>query len=109
MAPAATAEQAAAVFPPGRLQPEGLAVLWDLRVHPDYQRRGVGKQLFETAVAGARAQGCRVLGLETQNVNMPACRFYARQGCTLGAIHRYGYRGIPSVAHETMLLWYLEL
>ncbi len=29
--------------------------------------------------------------------------------CELGAIHRYGYAGTPHVAHETMLLWYLDL
>jgi hypothetical protein len=38
-----------------------------------------------------------------------ACRFYAKQGCELGGIHVYGYAGCPQVAHETMLLWYLDL
>ena len=57
----------------------------------------------------ARKKGCRQLKIETQNVNVPACRFYARQGCELGAIHRYGYAGCPDVAHEAMLLWYLKL
>ena len=47
--------------------------------------------------------------IETQNVNVPACRFYAQQGCHLGAILRYGYAGCPEVAHEAMLLWYLDL
>jgi ribosomal protein S18 acetylase RimI-like enzyme len=51
---------------------------------------------------------------ETQNTNVPACRFYRGQGFHLGAIHRYGYvgapsEGDPSVAAETMLLWYLDL
>jgi len=86
-----------------------LAVLWDIRVHPDLRGRGIGSQLFRYAAGWARDRGCRQLKIETQNVNVRACRFYARQGCRLGAIHRYGYAGCPDVAHETMLLWYLDL
>ncbi len=86
-----------------------LAVLWDIRVRPDRRGRGVGSRVFRTAVEWARAHGARQLKVETQNVNVPACRFYAAQGCRLGAIHRYGYAGCPEVAHEAMLLWYLGL
>jgi GNAT superfamily N-acetyltransferase len=86
-----------------------LAVLWDIRVHPDRRRQGLGSRLFQSAVDWARCRGCRQLKVETQNVNVPACRFYVRQGCELGAIHRFGYAGMPHVAHETMLLWYLDL
>jgi GNAT superfamily N-acetyltransferase len=86
-----------------------LAVLWDIRVRPEARHRGIGAQLFRHAAGWARERGCRQLKAETQNVNVPACRFYARQGCELGAIHRFGYAGHPRVGHEVMLLWYLEL
>lgn len=86
-----------------------LAVLWDIRVRPEARRRGIGAQLFQHAAGWARERGCRQLKAETQNVNVPACRFYARQGCELGAIHRFGYAGHPRVGHEAMLLWYLAL
>lgn len=86
-----------------------LAVLWDIRVHPDERRHGIGSLLFQGAADWARLQGCRQLKVETQNVNVRACRFYARQGCHLGSIDRYGYAGCPDVAHEAMLLWYLDL
>jgi len=86
-----------------------VAALWDIRVHPDERRRGIGSTLFEYAADWARRKGFRQLKIETQSVNVPACRFYAKQGCQLGAIHRYGYAGCPDVAHEAMLLWYLEL
>ena len=83
-----------------------LAVLWDLRVHPEHRGRGVGRLLFQSAVAWARECGCRELCVETQNTNVPACHFYARQGCTLGAIHRHAY---PELPEEAQLLWYLAL
>jgi GNAT superfamily N-acetyltransferase len=83
-----------------------LAVLWDLRVHSDHRGQGVGGELFRAAAAWARERGCRELCVETQNINVPACRFYARQGCTLGAINRYAY---PELPDEVQLLWYLAL
>jgi GNAT superfamily N-acetyltransferase len=86
-----------------------LAVLWDIRVQPEQRGKGIGWQLFQRAADWARGQNCTQLKIETQNVNVPACRFYARQGCHLGAILRHAYAGCPDVAHETMLLWYLDL
>jgi len=93
---------------PGLAMLEGrrdLAALWDIRVHPEVRRGGFGTQLFNQAVEWASGRGCRRLKAETQNTNTPACRFYAKQGCELGAIDRFAYADKPEVAHETMLLW----
>jgi len=65
--------------------------------------------LFQNTADWARRHGCKRLKIETQNVNVPACRFYVRQGCELGIIHRYGYVGHPQVEHEVMLVWYFSL
>jgi GNAT superfamily N-acetyltransferase len=99
----------APVYPMDRFQRKDLAVLWDIRVHPDHRKCGIGSLLFDHAADWARRNGWGQLGLETSSVNVPACRFYARMGCELGAIHRYGYAGVPEVAHEAMLLWYFDL
>ena len=84
-----------------------LAVLWDIRVRPE--ARGAGILLFRHAAGWARRHGCTQMKIETQNVNVPACRFYQRMGAHLGEIHRHGYAAIPAVAHEVMLNWYLDL
>ena len=86
-----------------------LAVLWDIRVQPEWRGQGYGKLVFDQAAGWARQHGCREMKIETQNINVPACCFYARQGCTLGAIDRYGYYNSPHVRHEVMLLWYYTL
>lgn len=86
-----------------------LAVLWALRVAPERRGEGIGGSLFERAVAWARERGCARLKIETQNVNVAACRFYARQGCELRATDRQGYAGCPEVAQEAMLIWSLDL
>jgi GNAT superfamily N-acetyltransferase len=99
----------APVYPLDRFQRRDLAVLWDIRVHPERRGQGIGAQLFRYAVDWARSKGYGQLSLETDSSNAIACRFYARQGCELGAIHRFGYIGVPEVAHNAMLLWYLDL
>jgi len=86
-----------------------LAVLWDLRVHLDFRGCGIGTELFNYAADWSRKRGCKQLEIETQNVNVPACRFYVRQGCGLGEINRYGYVGQPEIAHEVTLIWYFDL
>lgn len=83
-----------------------LAVLWDIRVAPAVHRRRIGTALFRAAEEWAAVRGARQLKVETQNVNAAACRFYARQGCTLGAIRRFAYLALPD---EVQLLWYKDL
>ncbi|MFL5383660.1 MAG: GNAT family N-acetyltransferase [Longimicrobiaceae bacterium] len=83
-----------------------LAVLWDLRVVPEARGQGAGAALFRAAEEWARARGCTELKIETQNINVPACRFYARQGCVLRAIDPTAY---PQLPDEIQLLWYKDL
>ena len=83
-----------------------LAVLWDLRVSPDHRGRGVGSALFAAAERWALARGALRLKVETQNINVAACRFYASRGCELGAMHRFAY---PTLPDEVQLLWYKSL
>jgi GNAT superfamily N-acetyltransferase len=83
-----------------------LAVLWDIRVLPGNRRRGVGAALFGAAEAWASARNCRQLKVETQNVNVAACSFYARRGCVLRAAHHGVY---PECPDEVQLLWYKDL
>jgi GNAT superfamily N-acetyltransferase len=85
---------------------EDLAVIWDLRVAPDLRGLGLGFALFAAVETWAKAQGCQQLKAETQNVNVAACRFYARQGCALGGIYRFAY---PSLPHEIQLTWYKDI
>lgn len=87
---------------------DALAGLWDIRVRPDRRRTGIGSQLLLHAADWAKKKGCTQLRVECQNVNVAACRFYARH-CVLGGVERYGYAACPDVAHEVMLLWYRDL
>src|SRR5262245_50249625 len=83
-----------------------LAVLWDIRVAPACRGRGVGRALFEAAEAWTLARGCVGLKVETQNINVPACRFYAAVGCELRVVREEAY---PQCPGEAQFLWYKVL
>ena len=83
-----------------------LAVLWDMRVSPDVRGQGVGSALFEAVEVWAVSRNCRQLKIETQNINVGACRFYARQGCLLRTVNASAYPQLPG---EVQMLWYKDL
>lgn len=81
-------------------------LIWDLRVRPDMRSQGVGRELFSAVIAWAKSQDCRDIIVETQNINVPACRFYAKQGFELFSIDPLAYSGLPN---EIQLLWRLKI
>jgi GNAT superfamily N-acetyltransferase len=83
-----------------------LALLWDIRVAPSARSHGVGSALLAACETWALERGARVLKVETQNTNVPACRFYARHGFILGSVGREAY---PELPNEVQFLWYKNL
>ena len=78
------------------------ALLWDVRVAPDARRQGVGSALLEAAERRAREHGTRSLRVETQDVNVSACRFYHAHGFRLEQAIPGAYAELPD---EVQLLW----
>jgi len=83
-----------------------IAGLWDIRIDDQFRGHGIGTRLFQRAVSCAKKRGCILLKIETQNNNVSACKFYAGQGCELGAINRYAY---PELPDETQMIWYKNI
>lgn len=77
-------------------------LLWDLRVAPEFRRRGIGHALLAKVEAVALSRGRQNLYVETQDVNVGACRFYAHHGFLPDRIARGVYPGLPD---ETRVLW----
>jgi GNAT superfamily N-acetyltransferase len=78
------------------------ALLWDLRVAPEHRRAGVGRRLWGAAERWARHAGASELVVETQDINVPACRFYRRQGCDVLRVDPNAY---PEHPGEVQVLW----
>lgn len=73
------------------------------------RRLGAGRLLMAQAEAWTRSQGLPGIMLETQNVNVAACRFYARCGFVLGGVDQRLYRGFDPETIEAALFWYRDL
>ena len=84
-------------------------VLWDIRVADEYKHQGIGQKLFDLAVKNAKADGYRQMIIECQNINVPACNFYRKQGALLSKVDMYAYYQEEACRNEVQFLWYLDL
>jgi GNAT superfamily N-acetyltransferase len=85
---------------------DDISVVWDLRIDTDYRGKGIGTEIFQKCIEWAKRKGCKRLKVETQNINVNACKFYMKQGATLGSINRYAY---TNKTLGTQLIWNIEL
>lgn len=85
----------------------GYAYIDDIAVDASFRRQGVGRALIQQAITWAKETRLPSLMLETQNINVAACRFYQRCGFTLGGYDRYLYQGLHPGTEEIALYWYL--
>jgi len=83
------------------------AYIEDIAVDLHFRRCGVGQALINQAIGWAKAKEAPGIMLETQNNNVPACRFYEHCGFTLGGFDTYLYKGINKDTEEIALYWYL--
>ena len=78
------------------------ALLWDIRVAPYARRQGIGTALLEAVERRAGERGAGNLRVETQDINVPACRFYHAHGFRLERARPGAY---PTLPNEVQLLW----
>lgn len=84
-------------------------VLWDIRVADEYKHKGVGQKLLDMGILGAKKDGYHQMIIECQNNNIPACKFYKKQGAVLSKIDMYAYCSEPEIRDEIQFVWYLDL
>ena len=78
----------------------------DIAVRRDFRRLGIGKKLIEQAIIWAKNKNLKGLRLETQDINLIACRFYQKCGFVLGSVDTLLYRNFDN-CDEKALFWYL--
>jgi len=81
----------------------------DIRVADAYKHKGIGQRLLDMGVANARKDGYQQMIIECQNNNVPACKFYHKQGAMLSKIDMYAYYSEPEIRDEIQLIWYLDI
>lgn len=88
---------------------DDLCVLWDIRVEDGYKHQGIGQKLFDMGKEWAKEHGFKQIVIECQNNNVPACRFYHKQGAVLSMIDEYAYYNEPKIRNEVQFIWYLDI
>ena len=73
----------------------------------DYRGKGIGHALINTAIEWAKQNNLCGLMLETQDVNLLACRFYSKLGMKIGAVDNMLYANFPTY-NERAIFWYLK-
>ena len=51
-----------------------------IRVHPDYQRKGFGQIILGNLEKKAAKRGCKILQLDTTDKQIPAQKFFEKNG-----------------------------
>ena len=77
------------------------SVLWDIRVHPDYQDIGIATELLNESVKYSKSQKCTHMLIETQNNNPKAINFYIKNNATLLEEKKDAY---PKELNESQLI-----
>lgn len=80
---------------------DDLCLIMDIRIHPDFRGRHIGEVVIQGAIDWARKHRCIEIKVETQDINVPACRFYFAQGFRLTEVNQGVYEGLD----ETQLIW----
>ena len=63
-----------------------------LVVHPDYQRKGLGKQLMDYATKILLKMGCQKINVQIRETNKSVIKFYDKLGYTNDEVISYGKR-----------------
>lgn len=79
---------------------DDLVHVFDFRVCPSRRSQGVGRALWSATEAWSATHGATELRVETQDVNVPACRFYRAMGCRLLRTDAHAYGN-----DEVQLIW----
>jgi ribosomal protein S18 acetylase RimI-like enzyme len=72
-----------------------------MRIHPNYQGRGLGQIIYNELEARARALGYKILHLDTSIVQIPAQKLYEKNG--FREVGRDIYQGLEVILYEKQL------
>lgn len=73
-------------------------------VHPDWQRRGFGRQLTEFLMDAARARGVTTALLEVRASNLVAYRLYQNLGFNEVGLRHHYYPGFGGAREDAIIL-----
>ena len=83
------------------------AYIEELYVSEAIRGQGIGRRLVKRAEDWAAERRLKGLMLETQDLNLAACRFYVKTGFRIGGADTLLYEGLGTeLAEERAIFWY---
>lgn len=79
----------------------------DIAVSSEFRGIGIGKSLLQTAISWAKSGELCGIMLETQDLNISACRFYKKCGFKIGGVDTMLYGNFEN-SHEKAIFWYMK-
>lgn len=86
-----------------RCEPDGWALLGDLRVDAAHRRQGVASALVDACERFARQKGCYGLRAETSDQHPIVCQFLEKRGYTLGGLDRMRLAAAPEERRKPLM------
>jgi ribosomal protein S18 acetylase RimI-like enzyme len=80
----------------------------DISVLKNHKHKGIGHLLMDKALDWTKESNLNGMMLETQDVNVAACRFYKKYGFILGGVDTMLYSNFEN-ADQKALFWYYKL
>lgn len=84
----------------------GFAYIENIAVAKKSRQLGIGTALLNVAIEWAKRKNFIGLMLETQDINISACRFYAKNNFVIGGVDCMLYANFPNAANEKAIFWY---
>lgn len=85
------------------------ALVEDICVSNAARGKGIGTALLQKAITWAKERRLSGLALETQDINLLACRFYAKCGFVIGGVNSMLYKNFEKPwCDEVAIYWYLK-
>lgn len=81
----------------------------DISIVQEYRGKGVGTALIQKTIEWAKKEDMDGLALETQDINLLACRFYSKCGFKIGAVNTMLYKNLEKpFCDATAVYWYMK-
>jgi len=78
-----------------------------MAVSKNHRGKGIGKQLMQKSVEWVKSKNFPGLMVETQDINLQACRFYSKMGFQIGAVDTMLYANFNK-SDEKAIFWYMK-